>query len=177
MNVFDRLTILYNAGDVQRLHTVRTIHSQTVAQHVYGSMAIAAELCRLNQVHPTARGAILLVLLYHDAPEVYTGDVPAPVKRESRELNHGLEMMEDRFYADTAIDLPTLTAKEYDIVKASDTLDLMFKCVREAQLGNKDQHIEVVMNNVLRYIRDQCYLEGVLSITDFLEKEWKHARK
>lgn len=175
MNIMDRLTTLYNAGDVQRLHTVRTLHPHSVAEHVYGSMAIAVELCKLNQV-PSV-GLILQVLLYHDAPEVYTGDVPAPVKRESRELAHGLEMMEDRFYADTQIDMPSLNAKEYDIVKASDTLDLMFKCVREAQLGNKDQHIEVVMSNVLRYIRDQAYLEGVLSISDRLEKEWYRVRK
>jgi 5'-deoxynucleotidase YfbR-like HD superfamily hydrolase len=170
----DRLEILYTSGAVHRLHTVPTNRSQDVAQHVYGSLLIGTELCVLNSVEIHR---VLLNLLYHDAAEVDTGDVPAPVKRARPDLAYALRQAEHDFEHRIGAQMPTLNPIEHDIVKASDTLDLMFKCVQERRMGNGTGRLRIVMQNVSIYIRDQFHIKGVREITTHLEQEWEYASK
>jgi 5'-deoxynucleotidase YfbR-like HD superfamily hydrolase len=171
-DMMKRVEVLRDAGEVKRLHTVDTISSHTIARHVYGSQIIAVELCRLND-HPT--GPVLLQLLVHDAPEIDTGDIPAPTKRASPEINQALESMESAFYSSYMISLPFMTKVGHDIVKASDTLDLAFAALYEQRRGNRHPRIRMVFYNCMKYLEDQAYLIGIKEFKEYLAMEFRHA--
>lgn len=165
-----RLETLYESGTVKRMHTVPTVGHHDIAGHVYGSLLIGVELCRHNAT-PTQN--VMIALLYHDAAEVDTGDIPAPVKRLSLDIKHALEAMESEFAEEVGHFDPRLTKIETDIVKAADTLDLMFKCVIERRMGNRHPRLAIVMHNVLSYIEAQKHVRGVGEIAMHLASEWR----
>lgn len=174
-----RLNKLIDAGEVKRLHTVPTLRTQTVGQHVYGSQVIAVELMNRAMVedHEVSAASVLLSLLMHDAPEVDTGDVPAPTKRKSLEVAKALDEMEAEFYDRMRVELPSLNELENDIVKASDVLDLMMTCVRERQMGNRHPRLEQVMTNASMYLDAQASVPGVAALRDHFWELWHNSRE
>jgi 5'-deoxynucleotidase YfbR-like HD superfamily hydrolase len=169
-----RMEALYEAGDLVRLHTVRTVEQHTIARHVYGSMVVAMELCELNGVAP---GPVLQALLYHDAPEVDTGDIPAPVKRASPDMSALLDRMEEVFVAEHSLPIPMLGDLEGFIVKTADTLDLVWTCLRERRLGNKTQRLSLMFIRALSYLETARHeIKGVSSMCEHLSYEWEKLR-
>lgn len=170
----ERLFTLYDSADVKRLHTVPTRAVQTVGQHTHGTMLFAAELiCHArNAGHTINAEWVLMELLTHDAPELVTGDIPAPVKRRSEGLVQTLAVMEVNFYADLHIESEELSELERGIVKASDILDLMMFCIRERQMGNHHPRIGVVMANVHSYLDAQLCVPGVAGMREHLWSVW-----
>lgn len=77
------------AGEVERFHAVPEIPSQTVGAHTYGVLVLAFE------IGGELDGSSLRYMLYHDAPEIYTGDMPFSVKRDFPQLRKELEKVED----------------------------------------------------------------------------------
>lgn len=167
--MIERLRELYESGEVRRLHTVPVHHAQTVAEHVYGSLLIAVELCRAEEEDP---GAVLLTLLYHDAPELVTGDVPAPVKRESPLVAEGLAVLEAQFYLRLGIQLPELSPRGRAIVHASDNLDLAMTCLRERTLGNRHPVVGEVFHNVMRYLLEHTHVPAIDTLRTELLIMW-----
>lgn len=172
MNSWDRVSTLYESGRVKRLHTVPTVDTHTIASHVYGSMVFAMEICEIMKLNPTN---VLRALLYHDAPELATGDLPAPVKREDPAVNERLNVMEARFYKTHGIDPGELSLEERDVVKACDTLDLAFCCLHERRMGNRTQRINHVFGNCLSYLQAQAHLLPVKTLIERLMEEWHYA--
>lgn len=172
MPVMDRIAVLYRAGEIKRLHTVYTQHTHTVAEHVYGSQIIAMELCLLNGLTASSMMRVVGTLLVHDAPEVWTGDWPAPIKREVPELKSIEAQLERQFYAKHNIELPSIIPIEEAIVKAADTLDLAMVCMREKLMGNKSRALEEVFTNCMEYVVAQSWVEGVQFIADQIKEAW-----
>lgn len=104
MHLSDRL----RASDVKRWHTKRTHRTQNVAEHSFRAMLIASDILErmdmpeaykmINEreggasayFHPASvagrmkelnRASLLNWLMWHDLPEVNTGDVISPTKR------------------------------------------------------------------------------------------------
>ncbi len=170
---WERIQELYQAGEVKRLHTVPTHRQQSIAEHVYGSLLLAMELCASVGMGDKERAEVLVTLLYHDAPEVATGDIPAPVKREDPAIKAALDTLEERFYNRLSIALPSLAAAQRSIVHASDTLDLAFTCLRERGLGNRNPRLYTVFNNCMWYLveHDQI-IPAVAALRERCWKEW-----
>jgi len=150
--------VLRDAGRVKRLHTVPTTEIHTLARHVYGSQVIALFLLERN---PSADvGRVLKALLIHDAPEVETGDIPAPTKRRDIAIYDALERMEKQFYEGHKLNV-RLTALEADLVKACDILDLGLAIKEEFIQGNTHHRLYLVRSNVLAYLSDFEHIPGV----------------
>lgn len=174
-----RLSALYDAGEVTRLHTVPMLRPHTIAEHVYGSLLIATELVTLNVRFAASKNLnisrvkVMEALLIHDAPEVVTGDAPAPVKRAHPAVDDAHAIMEDDFYNNHGIEFPHLNKLEEMIVKASDTLDLGFTIARERRMGNRHSILKEVYDNVMLYTLAQ--VDGIDGVTDMrvlLAKQW-----
>jgi 5'-deoxynucleotidase YfbR-like HD superfamily hydrolase len=172
MPPMDRIALLYRAGEVKRLHTVYTQHVHTIAEHVYGSQVLALELCRLNKFSEASTGRVLHTLLIHDAAEVWTGDWPAPIKREKPELKDLDNLFEALFFAKQGIDQPKLNEEEEAIVKACDTLDLAMVCMREKLMGNRSNALAEVFSNCMEYIEAQSWVLGVTFLKTQIEGAW-----
>jgi 5'-deoxynucleotidase YfbR-like HD superfamily hydrolase len=119
-----------NAGDVIRYHTRKVIHRQDVANHTWNVMRIYIETFGLP------RAEVLAYILYHDVPEIITGDVPFQIKRLLPELKIELRIAE--FYA-----IGKLKYQEYDIsttekyrVKIADLLEMKEFAEEEIAMGN-----------------------------------------
>jgi 5'-deoxynucleotidase len=173
VNWIDRVYLLQQSGDVKRMHTVRTLHEYRVSSHVYGAQLIAVELCHLNGIWDSARvGRILTDLLYHDAPEIMTGDMPSPTKRAlSDEGRARLCMLEGKFYSDVGVHSEELEAQETWIVACADALDLAMFCLTERELGNRSPVIETVFKNAMSYTEGYTLL-GVGEMCDALKELW-----
>jgi 5'-deoxynucleotidase YfbR-like HD superfamily hydrolase len=167
-----RLEALYDAGEVKRLHTVPILREHHVAEHVYGALMWLMEL--VDQVRPAATAAglsisrehVLIWLMYHDAPELITGDIPAPTKRalaahDGSDSVPPLDTMEAEAYSKLFnITPPTLNEWEMKLAKTCDYLDLAMCCVRERQMGNGHPTLFMVFQNAMTYV-SQCGLPRV----------------
>ena len=91
------------------------------------------------------------VALYHDAPEILTGDLPTPIKYHSAAIKNAYDEVETVAVERLLAELPDalrpayrelLTApqrpEEYALVKAADRLAAYIKCVEERKAGNSE---------------------------------------
>jgi 5'-deoxynucleotidase YfbR-like HD superfamily hydrolase len=162
---------LRRAGLVTRLHTVPTVGPHTLARHVYGAQVMALAL--LARCPRADRGRVLEALLLHDAPEVDTGDIPAPLKRAHPLVQAAMNNLEREWYADHDIKLPVLSDLEQRIVKACDILDLGWACVEEVRLGNATRQMRLVFANVCEYLQEYIDVPGVVDLRETMCIEWE----
>lgn len=170
-----RLEAMYLAGGVKRCHTIPTLFNRTISEHVYGAQLIAVELCNLNGIEP---GRVLQKLLYHDAPEVETGDLPANVKKGSKDLRDALARMEFDFMTRLYVADPECNDLESLIVAAADNLDFLFMCLNERRMGNRHPYLNVVFNRSNSYaVTLMEKLNGVREVVMYVAQEWGNVGK
>ncbi len=123
-------------------------HSQRVAMIAH-ALAVIRNRVFAGQVN-AERVAVLA--LYHDASEVFTGDLPTPVKYFSEDLRSAYGQIEQRAErrlldmvpADLRADFESLFASRredralWELVKAADKLCAYVKCVEEVSAGNRE---------------------------------------
>lgn len=117
-------------GEVKRYHALRTVSSQTVAEHSYG---VAWWCALLTDMQPGQN--LLLHALAHDVAEAKVGDIPSPVKRELG-ISGQMEDMEAAYMEECDLGLPDLTEEEVVILKLADCLDGVAFCLQEVAYGN-----------------------------------------
>lgn len=96
-------------------------------------------------------GEAAVAALYHDAPEIFTGDLPTPVKYYNPEIRAAYQEVEAVSAAKLLSMLPEALRpayrpylrEEYDpelhrLVKAADKLSAHLKCVEEVKAGNHE---------------------------------------
>lgn len=90
--------------------------------------------------------------LYHDMPEIITGDMPTPVKYHSSDLRDAFQKVEDMASEKILSMLPDDMREYYEsaffkkeedeylwkIVKAADKISALIKCTEEEKAGNKE---------------------------------------
>lgn len=170
--VVSRLEMLYHAGSVKRAHSIPTLFNRTISEHVYGCLIIAVELCKVNGVDP---GPALMALLYHDAPEVETGDVPANVKKADVAINNALAKMEMDFEGRFSL-TPRAGCSPIHlrIVEASDNLDFLYLCLTERRMGNNHPYLRTVFKRSSEYLQRHADVPGVYAIATHIFKEWTY---
>jgi len=127
-----KLNFLYLGGDVQRYHTLRTCQQDTVATH---SQHVAALVWLLT--NGLASGALLARALLHDMAEQYTGDMPAPFKRQLH-IEDQVDSYEQSVLRWSGLydSVPPASVEEQRVLKLADCLDGMLFCLREVQARN-----------------------------------------
>lgn len=140
---------------VKRWGLMRNTHVESLQEHSLQVAMLAHALAvirneRFGGVVRPDRAATLA--LYHDAAEVITGDVVAPVKHFNPEIKRAHQVIEDvaneRLHGMLPPELapvfqPLLfpapvDAAEWAVVKAADKLTAYLKCLEELRAGNDD---------------------------------------
>ena len=140
---------------INRWALMRNTTYETLSQHSYEVATLAHALAvignrRLGKQYDAARAALLG--LYHDTPEIITGDMPTPVKYHSGEMRAAFAAVEtyasDRLLSMLPEDLrpdyePLLQengAKQelHKLVKAADKFSAYIKCLEERKAGNTE---------------------------------------
>lgn len=121
-------------------------HSAEVAQLAYALAVIGNE--RLGKNYNCERASLLG--LYHDTPEIITGDLPTPVKYYSAETKEAYRAVEKSASKQLLSMLPDDLLPSYEplfkkksedkelwkLVKAADKISGYLKCIEERKAGN-----------------------------------------
>lgn len=95
-------------------------------------------------------GAAASAALFHDATEIFTGDMPTPVKYLNSELTSAYKLAEHEAQRRLLTQLPSALQATYaplvaggdgdvrELVKAADKLSAYIKCVEEERAGNRE---------------------------------------
>lgn len=138
---------------INRWALMRNTTYETLSQHSHEVAVLSHALAvignrRLNKDYNAERAALLG--LYHDVPEIITGDMPTPVKYYSKDVRNMFETVENNACT-TLVDMlpddlkgdfePLFFKKEQDsdlweLVRAADKISAYIKCVEERKAGN-----------------------------------------
>ena len=141
---------------INRWGLMRNTRSENICEHSLETALIAHCLAlignsRFGKDYNCERVALLA--MYHDVPEIITGDLPTPVKYHSPEIRRAYGQVEslaiDRLVAmlpeDMAEgyrDIMTFSGErdmEYEtLVKAADKISAIIKCIEEKNSGNRE---------------------------------------
>lgn len=139
---------------IDRWSLMRNTDTESLSQHSLDVAAVAHALAvignnRLGKNYDT--GKIALIGMYHDMPEIITGDMPTPVKYHNKEIRDAFGSIEKAAqrsllnslpedlrdeYRDYII--PDEKTEEYRLVKAADKISALLKCMLEERAGNKE---------------------------------------
>lgn len=121
-------------------------HSHMVAVLAHGLAVIRRDIFG-GDVDPNAVG---IAALYHDASEIFTGDLPSPIKYHNPEIMTAYKQVE-RTAAEKLLALlprplrpayaPLLTETDeqaHQLIKYADKLSAYIKCLEERKAGNNE---------------------------------------
>lgn len=151
-------------GAVQRAHTIPTIQKHySNAEHTFNSVVILKELIRHVEetvisagLEPIREVVAVNYMIKHDLAEVYTGDMPAPVKKDPI-IKAAMAILESRWeqqYAPSDY-LYELNATEYMVTSMADSMEFLMFCVDEYKLGNRHPDFMFAMENGFRFLTDK----------------------
>lgn len=127
----DVLTNARFAGSLRRYHTWPVLQQQTNAEHTWHVMCIFFQIWGPLPPH------ISTYLLWHDAGEIVTGDLPFPFKANNPDIKVKITKLEHGAITGMGGQVPQLSADEASRVKAADLIEMhLFGC-QEMLLGNK----------------------------------------
>lgn len=121
---------------------------------------------------------VALLGLYHDMPEVFTGDMPTPVKYANESMRKIYAEIEAQATEQLIIGLPVemqdkykdilcpSDKEHYALVKAADKLSAYIKCIDERKNGNLD--FDDALNSTKKAIESIKSEEAEYFIKNFL---------
>lgn len=138
---------------IERWGLKRNAVRENVMEHSYEVAIIAHALAtiRNEQFGGTLNAdQIAVAALFHDASEVFTGDLPSPVKYHSPAIRDAYKAIEAQAQGDLVGMLPArlqqhyrpllvdaaVPASHHEIIKAADTIAACLKCRTELLAGN-----------------------------------------
>ena len=169
---------------INRWGLMRNTITENISEHSLEVSIIAHALAGINNIY--FRGTInpdraAVYAIFHDAPEIITGDLPTPVKYFAPEIREAYKTVEN-----TAIDkllnsLPEELRPVYGkilkeenqepeyrrMVKAADKISAFIKCVEEKRMGNRD--FEQAEQATLQAVRELHLQEADYFIEHFMD--------
>ena len=137
---------------IARWSLMRSTVQENIQEHSHMVAVLAHALGLIRREvfgRPCDAEHLAAVALYHDAPEILTGDLPTPIKYHSASIKNAYDEVETVAVEKLLSELPDalrpayralLTApqrpEEYELVKAADRLAAYIKCVEERKAGN-----------------------------------------
>lgn len=142
--------MMFRMKYINRWGLMRSLRQENLAEHSLEVAILSHAIAELgNKLFGKNYDSdrIAVKALYHDAPEILTGDQPTPVKYHSAETKAAYDSVEsaatERFsellpqpLRSGYLSLFECTPEEKAVIKAADTLCAYIKCVEETSSGN-----------------------------------------
>lgn len=154
--MFHFFAILSRMKSINRWGLMRNTREENLCEHSFETAVIAHALAVLRNKryggHADAERAAVLAL-FHDATEIFTGDLPTPVKYYNPRIRDAYREVELVAQKRLLGFLPEDMAGTYrsllgsplesdrellPLVHAADKLSALIKCVEEKRLGNRE---------------------------------------
>lgn len=168
---------------INRWALMRNTSADTLSQHSHEVSAVAYVLCvignrRYGKAYNGERASLLG--LFHDMPEIITGDLPTPVKYFNPEIKDAYKKVEAVASEKLLATLPDDLREDFDflfnekesdadlwkIVKAADKISALIKCIEERKAGNME--FVKAEQSTLEAIKNMNMPEADDFIRDFL---------
>lgn len=130
-SVAERIQFLREAAVVERMHTEPHVGSYTVGLHSYNALNLILVL------NPAPSPSLIRAIMWHDAAERLTGDIPAPIKWKRPALKAMLSELEQQIDAHYGL-VQNLSTEDWRWLKAVDGLELWLWCDDQVRRGNQD---------------------------------------
>jgi len=160
---------------ISRWGLMRNTVPENIQEHSLDVAMIAHALAMIRNTYfdgdmDASRAA--LYGIFHDASEIFTGDMPTPVKHFNPNFKRSFRQLEDRARRKLLAMLPPELAEEYEplfffddepeyvaLVKAADKIAALVKCIEEGKTGNQEfrraeaEHLEHLSASPLPEVR------------------------
>lgn len=139
---------------INRWGLMRNTRSENIAEHSLDTAIITHLLCELRNKRfggNVDSSKAVMYAIYHDVPEIITGDLPTPVKYYSPVISEAYKDVEkaavNKLLEGIPEDLRECYAEIFDsesdvelhrLVKAADKISALIKCIEERKTGNSD---------------------------------------
>ncbi len=169
---------------IDRWALMRNTRKETLSEHSLEVAAIAHALAIISNercsTHLNAERAALLGI-YHDMPEIITGDMPTPIKYGNPELKAAYKAVEKETAVKLVSMLPEymqagfggvfVKAEEdkelWRAVKAADKISALIKCIEERKAGNSE--FGGAEASVSKLIEQLNYEPASIFLSEFIE--------
>lgn len=151
---YDFFAFLSRMRHISRWGLMRNTVPENIQEHSLDVAVIAHALVMIRNTYfdgtlDPSRAA--LYGIFHDASEIFTGDMPTPVKHFNPDFKRSFHQLEDKARRKMLAMLPPELAKEYEplfffddqeeyvrLVKAADRIAALTKCIEEGKSGNHE---------------------------------------
>ena len=140
---------------ITRWSLMHSTRAESLSEHTCDTALLAHMLCLIARRYtgtPCRPKTVAVAALYHDAPEIITGDMPTPVKYRNTALRDAYKALERESICSMTDLLPQelgeevfpfisgdlLTPEEKRLLKAADRLSALIKCMEEQRSGNHE---------------------------------------
>lgn len=169
---------------INRWGLMRNTIPENISEHSLEVGIIAHALAVINNVYFEGNinpDRIAVYALFHDTPEIITGDLPTPVKYFAPEVRDAYKIVEDTAINKLLNSLPEEMRPVYGdilnenkqepeyhrMVKAADKISAFIKCVEEKRMGNMD--FQQAERATLQAIRELNVREADYFIDHFMD--------
>ena len=159
---------------------MRNTRRENLSEHSLETAQIAHALAlignkRLGKHYDANKAAV--AAMYHDTPEIITGDMPTPVKYYNSEIKNVYKDIEkaaeqrltDMLPEDFREDFAALYSPDADtarLVKAADKISALIKCIEELNMGNRE--FEVAKKTLEKAIENLQCPEADIFLKEFI---------
>ena len=149
---FSFFALISRMKNIGRWSLMRNSSQENVQEHSHMVAVVAHALAVIRrdvfgrEAHP---GKAAAAGLYHDASEIFTGDMPTPVKYHNTDIITAYKKVESLASKKLLTTLPeamrpsfdelfTLDAETAALIKAADKICAYIKCLEELKTGNSE---------------------------------------
>ena len=173
---------------INRWALMRNTRQENISEHSGDVAAIAHALAVIGNIRfgKTLNAEKAAVLgLYHDMPEIITGDMPTPVKYYSEQMIEAYAQVEEnasrkllsmlpedmRAYYESAFFKKEEDEYLWKLVKAADKISALIKCIEEKKAGNTE--FAKALQSTEKAIEKMKLREAEEFMKDFIEGYYK----
>ena len=154
MEEYSFFSLMSRMKNIDRWGLMRSSRRENLTEHSFETAAIAHALALIgNRYFGKSYDAehIMCLAMYHDICEVYTGDLPTPVKYFNDEMRESYRRIEsasaekllsklpEGLKSDyRSIIIPDADAESLALIKAADKISALIKCTEEVGCGNPE---------------------------------------
>ncbi len=146
--------MLSRMKNIRRWALMRNTRSENICEHSHEVAVVAHALALMTNRYYGGQVDVnrcVLLAVYHDVPEILTGDMPTPVKYYNPAIREAYRQVEESACEKLLEMLPEDLRGEYgslllsedesaewQIVKAADKISALIKCIEEVGQGNRE---------------------------------------
>jgi len=150
---YDFFAFLARMQYINRWGLMRNTQAENIKEHSLDVAMLAHALVVIRNTYFEGTldpGRAALYGIFHDASEIFTGDMPTPVKHFNPNFKRSFHQLEDRARRKLLAMLPSELSQVYEplfffeeqdaeyqeVIKAADKIAALIKCLEEQKSGN-----------------------------------------